>query len=161
MCNTMAQKGLYYDPTYLRYTLPSIDDTDDKNTGGKYRSSKVFEKAASMCIATKGVVTVVGTGSEGSTFAQGTSAREMKALTGLGMTSAQALQAGTINGARLMRWGNDIGSISKGKFADIVAVSGDPLSDITETERVKFVMKGGEIFRNELTRDTIGGWTTR
>ena len=161
MCNTMAQKGLYYDPTYLRYTLPSIDDTDDKNTGGKYRSSKVFEKAASMCMATKGVVTVVGTGSEGSTFAQGTSAREMKALTGLGFTPAQALQAGTINGANLLRWGNDIGSITKGKFADIVAVSGDPLTDITETERVKFVMKGGEIFRNELTRDTVGGWVTR
>jgi imidazolonepropionase-like amidohydrolase len=161
MCNTMAQKGLYYDPTYLRYTLPSIDDTDDKNTGGKYRSSKVFEKAASMCMATKGVVTVIGTGAEGSTFAHGTSAREMKALTGLGFTPAQAIQAGTINGAKLLRWGNDIGSITKGKFADIVAVTGDPLTDITETERVKFVMKGGEIFRNELTRDTVGGWVTR
>ena len=77
------------------------------------------------------------------------------------MTPAQALQAATINGARLLRWGNDIGSISKGKFADIVAVSGDPLTDITETERVKFVMKGGEIFKNELTRDTVGAWVTR
>jgi len=43
-----------------------------------------------------------------------------------------------------------IGSIDKGKFADIVAVSGDPLKDITELERIKFVMKGGQIFRNEV-----------
>jgi imidazolonepropionase-like amidohydrolase len=161
LCSQMGQKGLYYDPTYLRYTLPSIDDTDDKNTGSKYRISKIFQKNAAMCMATKGVVTVIGTGAEGSTFAQGTSAREMKALTGLGFTPAQAIQAGTINGANLLRWGNDIGSITKGKFADIVAVTGDPLTDITETERVKFVMKGGEIVRNELTRDTVGAWVTR
>ena len=45
--------------------------------------------------------------------------------------------------------GKQIGSVEKGKFADIVAVSGDPLMDITETERVKFVMKGGVIFRND------------
>ena len=55
-----------------------------------------------------------------------------------------------------MRWAGDIGSISKGKFADIIAVSGDPLADISETERVKFVMKGGEVFRNDLTPGTRG-----
>jgi imidazolonepropionase-like amidohydrolase len=49
-----------------------------------------------------------------------------------------------------MGWSDRIGSIEKGKYADIVAVSGDPLSDITELQRVKFVMKGGRIIRNEL-----------
>jgi imidazolonepropionase-like amidohydrolase len=44
-----------------------------------------------------------------------------------------------------------LGSIEKGKFADIIAVSGDPLQDISEMQRVKFVMKGGEVFRDELT----------
>ena len=73
-----------------------------------------------------------------------------------GMTPAQALQAGTSNAAKLMRWGGDLGSISKGKFADIIAVSGDPLADISETERVKFVMKSGEVFRNDLTPGTRG-----
>ena len=60
------------------------------------------------------------------------------------MTPAGALQAGTINGAELLQWKDYVGSITKGKFADIVAVSGDPLADISETRRVKFVMKGGE-----------------
>ena len=50
-----------------------------------------------------------------------------------------------------MGWQNEIGSIAKGKFADLVAVSGDPLADITELQRVKFVMKGGKIIRNDLT----------
>ena len=64
------------------------------------------------------------------------------------MTPAEALQAGTINAAELMQWQNHVGSISKGKFADIIAVSGDPLKDITETRRVRFVMKGGDIVRS-------------
>ena len=157
MCNEMAQKGLYYSPTILRYSMPSIDDTDAKNTGGKYRMVPIFQKNLRMCIATPGVVTVLGTGSEGATIPEGTNAIEFTALVKIGgMTPAQALQAGTINAAKLMRWGNDVGSITKGKFADIVAVSGDPLADISETERVKFVMKGGEVFRNDLTSGTTG-----
>jgi hypothetical protein len=153
----MAQKGLYYSPTILRYSMPSIDDTDAKNTGGKYRMIPIFQKNLRMCIATPGVVTVLGTGSEGSTIAEGNNAIEFAALVKIGgMTPSQALQAGTINAAKLMRWANDIGSITKGKFADIVALSGDPLADITEAERVKFVMKGGEIFRNDLAPGTLG-----
>jgi imidazolonepropionase-like amidohydrolase len=163
MCNTMAQKGLFYSPTISRYSMPSIDDTDAKNTGGKFRMIPIFQKNARMCINTPGVVTVLGSGSEGATIPEGTNAIELSFLVKAGgMSTAQALQAGTINGARLMRWADDIGSISKGKFADIVAVSGDPLADITETERVKFVMKGGEIFRNDLAPGTLGSeFTTR
>jgi len=52
--------------------------------------------------------------------------------------------------AEMMGWQDRIGSIDKGKFADIVAVTGNPLSDITELERVKFVMKGGQVIRNDL-----------
>jgi len=160
MCNTMAQKKLFYSPTILEYIQPSIEDADAKNTGGKYGIVPIFKKNVRMCIATKGIVTVFGSGSQGAAWREGSNALEFTALVGIGgMTPAGALQAGTINAATEMRWQNDVGSITKGKFADIVAVSGDPLSNIGETERVKFVMKGGEVFRNDLTPGTIGSMT--
>ena len=68
------------------------------------------------------------------------------------MTPARAIQAGTIINAEAMGWQGQIGSITKGKFADLIAVSGDPLADITELQRVKFVMKGGKVIRNDLGR---------
>ena len=66
------------------------------------------------------------------------------------MPTARAIQAGTIANATMMGWQNDIGSVTTGKFADLVAVSGDPLADITELQRVRFVMKGGKVVRSEL-----------
>ncbi len=69
-----------------------------------------------------------------------------------GMTPMQAIQSATIVAADLLERRNDLGAIEVGKFADIIAVAGDPLRDITELERVAFVMKGGEVVRNDLTR---------
>ena len=66
------------------------------------------------------------------------------------MSPAQAIQSATTVAAEMMGWQDRIGSIDKGKFADIVAVSGDPLKDITELERVGFVMKGGQVIRNDI-----------
>ena len=63
--------------------------------------------------------------------------------------AAQAIQAGTINNAAALGWSDRVGSIEAGKFADIVAVSGNPLTDITELQRVTFVMKGGKLIRND------------
>jgi imidazolonepropionase-like amidohydrolase len=67
------------------------------------------------------------------------------------MTPWQIIQAATVNGAELLGWQDRIGSIEAGKFADIVASSGDPSLDVTELEKVKFVMKGGEVVRNDFT----------
>ena len=102
LCTMMAQKGLYYDPTLVRYTEPYMDDNDAKNTGGKFRMIPIFEKNARMCIATKGVKTVLGTGAEGTTYAHGTQGLEFVALVKQGgMTTVGALQAGTINCRRI------------------------------------------------------------
>jgi len=78
--------------------------------------------------------------------------KEFSALVRGGMTPLAAIQAATIHAAELLGWSKEMGAIEPGKYADIVAVSGDPLADITAMERVVFVMKGGEVIKNELSR---------
>ncbi len=148
----MVAKKLYYDPTLVRYTEPYMDDDDDKKTGGKYRMIPIFEKAARMAAATKGIKVMMGSGVDGSTFPHGTQGLEFEWLVKRsGLSPAQAIQAGTTINAEVLGWQDRIGSIDQGKYADLIAVSGDPLADITELQRVKFVMKGGKIVKNELT----------
>jgi imidazolonepropionase-like amidohydrolase len=150
--NTMVAKGLLYDPTLVRYTEPYMDDNDRKNTGGKYRMIPIFEKAVTMAGRTRGLKVMIGSGVDGSTFPHGTQALEIESFVKqASMTPARAIQAATIVNAEALGWQGEIGSIEKGKFADLVAVSGDPLADIAELQRVRFVMKGGKIIRNELT----------
>jgi imidazolonepropionase-like amidohydrolase len=128
-----------------------MDDNDAKSTGGKFRMIPIFSKAATMASATKGIKTMMGSGVDGSTFPHGTQALEFEALVKLGgLTPAKAIQAGTTINAEVLGWQDQIGSIDTGKYADLVAVSGDPLADITELQRVKFVMKGGKVIKNEM-----------
>jgi imidazolonepropionase-like amidohydrolase len=149
--NMMVAKGLYYDPTIVRYTEPYIDDNDAKNTAGKYRIIPIFEKAASLAAATRGIKVMMGSGVDGSTFAHGTQALEFEWLVKrAGLTPARAIQAGTTINAEVLGWLDKIGSIDRGKYADLIAVSGDPLADITELQRVKFVMKGGKVIKNDM-----------
>jgi imidazolonepropionase-like amidohydrolase len=149
--NLMVAKGLFYDPTLQRYIEPYMDDNDAKNTGGKYRMIPIFEKAVAMAAATKGMKIMVGSGADGSTYAHGTQALDFEMLVKHGgLTPVRALQGGTIVNAEALGWQDQIGSIDKGKYADLVAVSGDPLADITELQRVKFVMKSGKVIKNDL-----------
>jgi imidazolonepropionase-like amidohydrolase len=67
-----------------------------------------------------------------------------------GMPALDVIRAITINAADVLGWQDRIGTVEPGKFADLVAVSGDPLADITELERVRFVMKDGKVVKNEL-----------
>ena len=153
----MAAKHLYYDPTIVRYTEPYMDDNDNKSTGGKYRMIPIFERAARIAAATRGIKVMMGSGVDGSTFLHGTQALEFEALVKrAGLSPARAIQAGTTTNADVLGWQSEIGSIDKGKYADLIAVSGDPLADITELQRVKFVMKGGKVVKNELERSRVG-----
>ncbi len=148
----MVAKHLFYDPTLVRYTEPGIDETDRRNTGGRFRIIPIFEKAVSLGIATSGLKVMVGSGVDGSTYPHGAQALDFEALVKRGMTPARAIQAGTLINAEAMGWDDRIGSIEKGKYGDLVAVAGDPLADITELQRVALVMKGGKVFRNDLGR---------
>ena len=153
MITMMVQKGLYYDPTGIRYTLPSIAETDRRNTGGKYSIISVFSKRILRWLSlTKDSRLCSAAVSMATCIPHGTQARDFVWLVQHGMTPAAALQSATV-----VMLGNDrggktqVGSITKGKYADMIAVSGDPLEDISEMQRVKFVMKAGKVVRNDLT----------
>jgi imidazolonepropionase-like amidohydrolase len=81
-------------------------------------------------------------------------AAEFANMVEYGMTPLQAIRSATSVGAENIGWGDRVGSIEKGKYADLVAVSGNPANDVTELERVKFVMKGGQVVRNDLRPST-------
>jgi imidazolonepropionase-like amidohydrolase len=86
-------------------------------------------------------------GSDVGPFPHGTQARELTLMVKYGMTPLAALQADMINGAKLLRWEGQIGELKPGYFADIVAVPGNPLDDISVVEHISFVMKNGVVVR--------------
>ena len=93
----------------------------------------------------RGVKVVVGSDFGG--YANSVSTREFSALVDAGMTPMQAIQAGTRVGAELLRWDDRLGTIEVGKLADLVAVPGDPLQDISTLHDVSFVMLGGKVVK--------------
>jgi imidazolonepropionase-like amidohydrolase len=91
----------------------------------------------------------VAFGTDAAVYPHGLNAHEFAVMVKLGLTPLQSIQAATINAADLLGWSDKMGTIEAGKWADLVAVDGDPLQDVTRLERVKFVMKGGEVVKNE------------
>ena len=91
----------------------------------------------------------VAFGTDAAVYPHGLNAHEFAVMVKLGLTPLQAIQAATVNAADLLGWPGKVGSLEPGAWADIVAVDGDPLKDVTILEHVKFVMKGGEVVRNE------------
>ena len=137
-------KGIYLIPTLYHYQLER--EHDAKKYGG-HSVAEVSEPNFRRAVAA-GVKIAFGTGV--GPFPHGTQTKEFGYMVKFGMTPIQVLRAATIGNAQMMGWDTKIGSIEPGKLADIVAVCGDPLTDITELERVKFVMKGGQVVRNDL-----------
>ncbi len=99
---------------------------------------------------------VFGSGATSAIIPHGKQGDQFKYYTKWGMNAARALQTAYLPAAQMLNynWETQIGTIEKGKLADIIAVSGNPLTDITEMERVKFVMKGGVIVRDDLSTTT-------
>src|SRR5580698_8650966 len=135
----------------LRPVIQTLWDLigDKKATGGKTTRFALTERSFKRLVAA-GVTEVFGSGAY--TVGHGVQAFQFAYYVKWGLSPANALRMATSNAAASLNFdlGKQVGSVEKGKFADIVAVSGDPLADITEMERVKFVMKGGVVFRNDL-----------
>jgi len=91
----------------------------------------------------------VAFGTDAAVYPHGLNAHEFGVMVKLGLTPLQAIQAATVNDADLLGWSDKVGTIEAGKWADIIAVDGDPLKDVTTLEHVKLVMKGGEVVKNE------------
>jgi imidazolonepropionase-like amidohydrolase len=129
--------------------IGDLETRDLKATGGKTTRFRLTEMSFKRLVAA-GVTEVFGSGAY--TVGHGVQAFQFAYYVKWGMTPAQALRMATSTAAESLNFelGKQVGSVEKGKFADLVAVAGDPLADITEMERVRFVMKGGVIFRNEI-----------
>jgi imidazolonepropionase-like amidohydrolase len=91
----------------------------------------------------------VAFGTDAAVYPHGLNAHEFAVMVRLGLTPLQAIQAATLNAADLLGWSGKVGTLEPGAWADIVAVEGDPTKDVTTLERVRFVMKGGEVVKNE------------
>ena len=120
--------------------------------GGNWPKMVETEKAAFQKAIHKGVKIVLGTDAGGFAWIGKDSlnqAKEFQYYVEYGMSPMEAIRTATTRAAELLQKSDVLGSIETGKFADIVAVSGDPLADITELQRVKMVMKEGVIYKNE------------
>jgi imidazolonepropionase-like amidohydrolase len=144
LIDEIVKKGVYWVPTITvgAYVAPG--------RGGNWTKMVDLEKVAFQKSLKKGVKIALGTDAGGFDWKELNQAKEFEYYVEYGMTPMQAIRSGTVVPAELLGWGDKMGTVEAGKWADIVAVSGDPLKDITEVERVKFVMKGGTVYKNEV-----------
>jgi imidazolonepropionase-like amidohydrolase len=140
----MARRGIYWVPTI------AVGAYVANGRQGNWPRMVETEKAAFQLALTKGVKIVFGTDAGGFDWKALNEAKEFEYYVNYGMTPIQAIRTATVTASELLGWQDRIGTVEAGKFADLVAVSGDPLKDITELERVKFVMKGGVVVKNEM-----------
>ena len=143
----MLEKKLTYVPTVD--DLVALEEPDLKETGGRNSRLKLLEQAFKKAVAA-GVTIAFGSGATSPAIPHGKQANQFAYYQKWGLTPAQSLQTAYLPAARMLNydWEKHIGSIEKGKFADIIAVAGNPLNDLSEMERVRFVMKGGAVIRN-------------
>jgi imidazolonepropionase-like amidohydrolase len=132
--------------------LMGLEAYDKRLTGGKTSRIAMGEQTFRKLLAA-GVPLPFGSGAVPVSYPHGKQADQFPIMVKWGMTTAQALQTTFMTVANVLNydWASRVGSVEKGKFADLVAVTGDPLADISEMQRVKFVMKGGVVVRNDVT----------
>jgi imidazolonepropionase-like amidohydrolase len=142
----MKQHKTYLVPTlylgdWFLENYQKLGLTDDMVTKAKFVMPAARQNVARAF--REGVKVAFGT--DAAVYPHGLNAREFAVMVKLGLTPLAAIQAATINAADLLGWQDQIGALEPGKYADLIAVEGDPLADVTTLEHVKVVMKGGEV----------------
>ena len=140
----MREKQIFAVPTFtiMEYFAQHPEHPADAD---RYKAELDYHAAEFKKQIAAGVPFALGT--DVGPFPHGTQARELELMVKYGMTPAEALHADLINGAKLLDWADSIGQLKPGFYADVIAVQGDPLADISSLKRIAFVMKDGEIIR--------------
>ncbi|HKZ81355.1 MAG TPA: amidohydrolase family protein [Pyrinomonadaceae bacterium] len=145
----MVERGTYLVPTLM--AAEAVEKAARNGILKGLRAEKALAAAAAVRNGIRLAVTnkvQIALGTDAGVIPHGTNAREFVLLVEWGgLTPMQAITAGTLNGARLLGWDNNLGSLTVGKWADVVAVQGDPLKDIHNMEKTVFVMKAGCIVK--------------
>jgi imidazolonepropionase-like amidohydrolase len=142
----MKQHGTYFVPTAYHYSWVLQYGHAPAATMEKERKVASQKIQTARKAINAGVKVALGTDS--ATYPHGLNARELETYVhDLGMTPLEALQSATTHAADLMGWSDRTGTLDSGKWADIIAVSGDPLKDITVLQKVNFVMKSGIVYK--------------
>jgi imidazolonepropionase-like amidohydrolase len=142
----MVKQGVYWCPTI--YVGVYVAEGRAAAGAPIWLTMRDLEAKAFPIALRKGVKIAYGTDAGGYAWTEN-QAKELSYMVRYGMTPMQAIQSATTVAAELLERGNDFGAIEVGKYADIIAVSGNPLTTIAELERVRFVMKNGEVYRND------------
>jgi imidazolonepropionase-like amidohydrolase len=144
LMDEMAKKGTVWVPTVMvgAYVAPG--------RGGNWTKMVESEKVAFEKALKRNVKIAFGTDVGGSDWRDIGQAREFQYYVDYGMSPMEAIQTATSRAAEVLGWSDKLGTVEAGKWADIVAVSGDPLKDIAELQRVRFVMKAGVVYKNEI-----------
>ncbi len=146
LMDRMVRQGTYWCPTI--YVGVYVAEGRAAAGAPIWLAMRDLEAKAFGIAVRKGLKIAYGTDAGGYAWTEN-QAKEFAYMVRYGMTPMQAIQSATVAAADLLERTDDFGAIEAGKLADIIAVTGDPLRDITELERVRFVMKGGEVYRND------------
>lgn len=137
----MVEHGTYWCPTLSVYIPDRAEDDTELQRRIVASHKKVFQKAMGMGVK-------IAFGTDVGAFEHGTSAREFVRMVEYGMQPIDAIRSATVRASELLRMEREIGSIEPGKFADVIAVEGNPLDDISALQRVAFVMKAGQVHKS-------------
>jgi imidazolonepropionase-like amidohydrolase len=146
----MKQKGVYLVPTLSGLDAHIARKPDDL---ASVKAQAYLEAIRQAITIARQLGVKIADGSDPASAARhGKNAEELKSMTRRGLSTLEAIRAATTSAADLIGWPDDVGAVEAGKFADLIAVQGDPLDDITLLQHIQFVMKGGAVIKNDSSR---------